>query len=192
MLHCRSDGTRAYFQSTRYTAGICRAFVGETKKRRWKLQHFVRVDFPNRSTASIDLLRSQARIVASFFASSLTYNCKDSRSMDDEWRKIYVETKSKVLYLSSYNDKRGKKIKRKEREREKQWGRRRIKAWRNNFRNETRDDKSPLRRAREDHSEKRVSRAFVIPASYAQYVYKPTYIVWNATFKTVVVATLCH
>lgn len=33
MLHCRSDGTRAYFRSTRYTAGICRAFVGETKKK---------------------------------------------------------------------------------------------------------------------------------------------------------------
>lgn len=56
-----------YFQSTRYTAGICRAFVRETKKKRWKLQHFVRVDFPNRSTVSIDLLRSQARILASFY-----------------------------------------------------------------------------------------------------------------------------
>lgn len=38
--------------------------------------------------------------------------------MDDEWRKIYVKTKSKVLYLSSYNDKRGKRENKKERERE--------------------------------------------------------------------------
>lgn len=47
------------------------------KKTRRKLQyHFVRVDFPNRSTASIDLLRSQARIFVSRLSSSLTYGCK--------------------------------------------------------------------------------------------------------------------
>lgn len=84
-----------------------------------------------------------------------------------------------------------KKRRRKEREREKQRRRRRtVKAWRNNFRNETRDDKSPLRRAGKDHSEKTVSRAFVIPVSCAQYVYKScVHRAWNATFKTVVVTT---
>lgn len=40
---------------------------------------------------------------------------------DDEWHKIYVtETKSKVLCLSSYNDKEGKEKKGRERENEKE------------------------------------------------------------------------